>query len=107
MAVQRLSFLSVQFGLVLAGTTLLSAQPNRGAIEGSVADPHYRRHKCGDKHQNEQCRLLSSGSLSAGQPSTLRLRIYFANITAIQVPAAQVIRVDTPRNMMSALKFFW
>ena len=28
MAVQRLSFLSVQFGLVLAGTTLLSAQLN-------------------------------------------------------------------------------
>jgi hypothetical protein len=104
MAVQRLSFLSVQFGLVLAGTTLLSAQLNRGAIEGSVADPHYRRHKCGDKHQHEQCRLLSSGSLSAGQPSTLRLRIYFADI---QVPAAQVIRVDTPRIMMLALNFFW
>jgi hypothetical protein len=31
----------------------------------------------------------------------------FADITAIQVPAAQVIRVDTPRNMMFALKFFW
>lgn len=29
------------------------------------------------------------------------------DITAIEVPAAQVIRVDTPRNMTFALKFFW
>jgi hypothetical protein len=39
MVFRRGIFLSVQFGLVLACTTLLSAQLNRGAIEGSVADP--------------------------------------------------------------------
>lgn len=36
---RRLSFLSLHFGLVLACTTVLSAQLNRGTIEGTVTDP--------------------------------------------------------------------
>lgn len=39
---RRLSFLSLQFGLVLACTTVLSAQLNRGTIEGTVTDPQGR-----------------------------------------------------------------
>src|SRR5207247_11370959 len=39
MALPRVSFLSVQFGLLIACTTVLSAQLNRGAIEGTVTDP--------------------------------------------------------------------
>ncbi len=38
MAFRRLPFFFVQFGLLLGCTTILSAQLNRGAIEGSVTD---------------------------------------------------------------------
>ena len=114
-------FLSVQFGLVLACTTLLSAQLNRGAIEGSVADPQ------GAAMSGVAVTLTSvatnvvtsTKTNSAGYyraealvPGTYRAHFAASgftslDITAIEVPAAQVIRVDTPRNMTFALKFFW
>src|SRR5579864_7704501 len=39
MVFRRLSFLALHFGLLLACATILSAQLNRGVIEGTVTDP--------------------------------------------------------------------
>ena len=109
MTLRRLSFLSVQFGLVLACTTLLSAQLNRGAIEGTVTDPqgaavsgaevaianvetNVETNTKTNSAGYYRAEALVPGSLSRAHFSAKGFATL--EITAIGVPAAQVIRVD-------------
>src|SRR6266568_5236123 len=108
MALPRLSFLSVQLGLLMACTTVLSAQLNRGAIEGSVTDPQgATMSEVAVTIANVATNVVTSTKTnSAGYyraealvPGTYRAHFAakgFASldITAIEVPAAQVIRAD-------------
>lgn len=108
MTLRRLAFLSVQFGLVLACTTLLSAQLNRGAIEGTVTDPQGAAVPGAEvaianveTNVETNTKTNSTGYYRAEAlvPGTYRARFAakgFATleITAIGVQAAQVIRVD-------------
>src|SRR5437660_3793337 len=108
MALPRLSFLSVQFGLLIACTTVLSAQLNRGAIEGTVTDPQGAALSGVDvtitavaTNVMTNTETNSSGYYRAEAlvPGTYRAHFGakgFASldVTAIEVPAAQVIRVD-------------
>ena len=108
MALHRLSFLSAQFGLVLAFTTILSAQLNRGTIEGTVTDPQGAAMSGVevavanvDTNVVTTAKTNSAGYYRAEalMPGTYRAHFVakgFAtlDITAIGVPAAQVVRVD-------------
>jgi hypothetical protein len=107
MALQR-SFLSVQFGLVLVCASLLSAQLNRGAIEGSVADPQGAAMSgvavtitSVATNVVTSTKTNSAGYYRAEALVPGNCRAHFAvrgfsslDITAIEVPAAQVIQVD-------------
>ena len=109
MALPRVSFLSVQFGLLIACTTVLSAQLNRGAIEGTVTDPQGAALSGVDvtitavaTNVMTNTETNSSGYYRAEAlvPGTYRAHFGakgFASldVTAIEVPAAQVIRVNT------------
>ena len=108
MALRRLFLLSVLFGLLLACSTVLSAQLNRGAIEGSVTDPQ------GAAMSGVKVAITSvatnvvttTKTNNAGYyraealvPGTYRANFAASgfrslDLTAIEVPAAQVIRVD-------------
>jgi carboxypeptidase family protein len=108
MALHRLSFLSVQFGLILAFTTLLSGQLNRGTIEGTVTDPQEAALRGVDVSITsvDTNVVTSTKTNSAGYyradalvPGTYRVHFVakgFATLdmTTIEVPAAQDIRVD-------------
>jgi hypothetical protein len=108
MTLRRLSFLSVQFGLVLASTTLLSAQLNRGAIEGTVADPQGAAVPGAEvaianvaTNVETNTKTNSAGYYRAEALVPGTYWAHFAakgfatlEITAIAVPAAQVIRID-------------
>jgi hypothetical protein len=101
-------FLSVQFGFALACTTVLLAQLNRGAIEGTVTDPQGAAISGVNVAITSMDTNVATNTLtnSAGYyraealvPGTYRARFAakgFATLdmTAISVPAAQVIRVD-------------
>ncbi len=116
MALPRLSFLSVQLGLLMACTTVLSAQLNRGAIEGSVTDPQgATMSEVAVTIANVATNVVTSTKTnSAGYyraealvPGTYRAHFAakgFASldITAIEVPAAQVIRADAKLKVGSA-----
>jgi hypothetical protein len=105
---RRLSFLSLHFGLVLACTTVLSAQLNRGTIEGTVTDPQGATLSGVDVSitsvdTNVVKTTTTNGAgyyrAEALVPGTYRANFAakgFAmlDMTAISVPAAQVIRVD-------------
>ncbi|MGA2858888.1 MAG: TonB-dependent receptor [Candidatus Sulfotelmatobacter sp.] len=108
MALRRLSFLSMQFGLLLAFTTVLSAQLNRGVIEGTVTDPQGAAMSgvtvtitglATNVVTNTKTNNAGYYRAEALVPGTYRAH-FAANgftsldITAIEVPAAQVIRVD-------------
>ena len=108
MVFRRGLFLSIQFGLLLAGPTTLLAQLNRGAIEGSVADPQGAAMSgVGVTITSVATNVVTSiKTNSAGYyraealvPGTYRAHFAASgftslDITAIEVPAAQVIRVD-------------
>jgi hypothetical protein len=108
MALPRWSFLSMQFGLLLAFTTVLSAQLNRGAIEGTVTDPQGAAMPgvavtitSIDTNVVTTSKTNSAGyyRVEALVPGTYRARFVASGFTslevsAIEVPAAQVIRVD-------------
>ena len=108
MALPRLSFLSVQFGLLIACTTVLSAQLNRGAIEGTVTEPQGAALSGVDvtitavaTNVMTNTETNSSGYYRAEGLVPGTHRAHFAvkgfaslDITAIEVPAAQVIRAD-------------
>src|SRR5947209_7714023 len=108
MALPRLSFLSVQFGLLIACTTVLLAQLNRGAIEGTVTDPQGAALSGVDvtitavaTNVVTNTKTNSSGYYRAEGLVPGTHRAHFAvkgfaslDITAIEVPAAQVIRAD-------------
>jgi hypothetical protein len=108
MALRRLSFLFIQFGLLLACTTVLSAQLNRGAIEGSVTDPQAAAMSGVEVTITsvETNGVTTTKTNNAGYyraeglvPGTYRAHLAASgftslDITAIEVPAAQVIRVD-------------
>ena len=108
MALRRLSFLSVQFGLLMACATVLSAQLNRGTIEGSVADPQGAAMSgVAVTITNVATNVVTTTKTNnAGyyRAEALVPGVYQAHfatigftsldITAIEVPAAQVIRVD-------------
>src|SRR5438552_930330 len=116
MALPRLSFLSVRFGLLLACSTVLSAQLNRGAIEGSVTDPQGAAMSgvAVTITSVETGVVTTTKTNGAGYyraealvPGTYRARFEakgFAllDITAIEVPAAQVIRADAKLKVGSA-----
>lgn len=109
MAIRRLFFLSLHVPLLLACTTILPAQLNRGAIEGSVTDPQ------GALISGVNVTITSVATnvvtttrtndagyyrAEALVPGTYRARFAASgftslDITAIEVPAAQVIRVNT------------
>src|SRR5208337_904001 len=108
MALRRLSFLSMQFGLLLAFTTVLSAQLNRGVIEGTVTDPQGAAMSgvtvtitglATNVVTNTKTNNAGYYRAEALVPGSYRAH-FAANgftsldITAIEVPAAQVIRVD-------------
>src|SRR5215472_4130357 len=108
MALQRLSFLSRQFCLILASATVLSAQLNRGAIEGTVTDQQ------GAEMSGVQVTITgvetgvetNSKTNSAGYyrvegllPGAYRAHFVangFASldVTTIEVPAAQIVRIN-------------
>jgi hypothetical protein len=108
MALRRLSFLSLQFGLVLACTTVLSAQLNRGTIEGTVTDQQAAAVSgvdvtitSVDTNVATTTKTNSAGYYRAEALVPGTYRAHFAakgfatlDITGIGVPAAQVIRVD-------------
>jgi len=108
MALRRLSFLSAHFGLLLACTTVLLAQLNRGAIEGTVTDPQGAALSGVDvtitavaTNVVTNTKTNSSGYYRAEGLVPGTHRAHFAvkgfaslDITAIEVPAAQVIRAD-------------
>jgi hypothetical protein len=108
MALRRLSLLSLQFGLVLACTTVLSAQLNRGTIDGTVTDQQAAAVSgvdvtitSVDTNVATTTKTNSAGYYRAEAlvPGTYRAHFVakgFAtlDITGIGVPAAQVIRVD-------------
>jgi hypothetical protein len=108
MALRWLCFLSVQVGLVLACATLLPAQLNRGTIEGTVTDPQ------GAAMSGVTVNVTSVATNVVTTTKTNDAGYYRAealvpgtyhahfvatgftslDITAIEVPAAQVIRVN-------------
>src|SRR5579864_1088089 len=108
MAFQRLSFFSAQFCLILASATLVSAQLNRGAIEGTVTDQQ------GAEMSGVQVTITgvetgvetNTKTNSAGYyraegllPGPYQAHFVangFASldVTTIEVPAAQVVRVN-------------
>jgi Carboxypeptidase regulatory-like domain/TonB dependent receptor len=108
MILQRLSFLALHLGLLLACTSVLSAQLNRGAIEGTVTDPQGAAVPGVDvtvtalsTNVKNTTKTNSAGyyRVEALVPGTYQARCLakgFAalEITAIEVPSAQVIRVD-------------
>ena len=108
MALRRLSFLSAHFGLLLACTTVLLAQLNRGAIEGTVTDPQGAALSGVDvtitaiaTNVVTNTKTNSSGYYRAEGLVPGTHRAHFAvkgfaslDVTAIEVPAAQVIRAD-------------
>src|SRR5207247_9536769 len=109
MALPRVSFLSVQFGMVIATRTVLRAQLNRGAIEGTVTEPQGGALSGVDvtitavaTNVMTNTETNSSGYYRAEAlvPGTYRAHFgakVFASldVTAIEAPAAQVIRVTT------------
>jgi hypothetical protein len=108
MALQRLSSLAAHLGVVLACATLLSAQLNRGTIEGTVTDPQGAAMAgvsvtITSVETNVATTIKTNGAgyyrAEALVPGTYRAHFVAAgftslDITAIEVPAAQVIRVD-------------
>src|SRR5437773_757000 len=108
MALPRLSFLSVQFGLLMACTMVLSAQLHRGAIEGSVTDPQGATVSgvavtitSVDTNVVTTTKTNSAGYYRAEAllPGAYRANFVasgFASldVTAVQVPAAQVVRIN-------------
>jgi hypothetical protein len=108
MAFQRLSFFSAQFCLILASATLVSAQLNRGEIEGTVTDQQ------GAEMSGVQVTITgvetgvqtNTKTNSAGYyraegllPGPYQAHFVangFASldVTTIEVPAAQVVRVN-------------
>jgi hypothetical protein len=108
MTLQRLSFFSVQFGLVLAYTTVLWAQLNRGAVEGTVTDPQGAAMSHVDvtvtnveTNLSTPAKTNSAGYYRAEALVPGAYRAHFVakgfttlDMTGITVPAAQVIRVD-------------
>jgi Carboxypeptidase regulatory-like domain/TonB dependent receptor len=108
MAIRRLAFLCVQFGFLLACTSLIFAQLNRGAIEGTVTDPQGAAVVAVevtvtalDTGVTTRTQTNSAGyyRVEALVPGTYRAH-YTARgftsveVTAIEVPAAQVVRVN-------------
>ncbi len=108
MALQRLSSLAAHLGFVLACTTLLSAQLNRGTIDGTVTDPQ-REAMSGvsvtvtsvDTNVTTTTKTNGAGyyRVEALVPGIYRAHFVAVgftslDITSIEVPAAQVIRVD-------------
>lgn len=109
MVLRWLSFLALQFALLLACTTVLPAQLNRGAIEGGVTDPQgaavsgvkvtitsvstnvVTTTKTNDAG-NYRVEALVPGSYRAHFPASGFTSL---DVTAIEVPAAQVVRVNT------------
>jgi len=109
-------FLSVQFGLLLACPTTALAQLNRGAIEGIVTDPQ------GAVVAGVKITITAVATNVVATITTNNVGYYRAealvpgpyrahftasgftsvDITAIEVPAAQVIRVDTKLKVGSA-----
>ena len=109
MAFQRhFSFLSLQLGLVLTCATLLPAQLNRGAIEGTVSDPQGAAVTGVEvtvtalaTNVTTTTKTNSAGYYRAEAlvPGAYRARFVAKgftslDMTTIQVSAAQVIRVD-------------
>src|SRR5206468_7355886 len=108
MCFQRFSSLCAQLGLILVCTTVVSAQLNRGTIEGTVTDPQ------GAAMPGVQVTItgVDTGTTattktnSAGyyRAEALLPGAYRANfvasgfasldVTAVQVPAAQVVRIN-------------
>ena len=115
MALRRLFLLSVQFGLLLACSTVLSAQLNRGTIEGTVTDQQGAAMSGVEVTvANVATNVVTSTKTNdAGYyraealvPGTYRAHFAahgFASLdmTGIEVPAAQVIRVNTKLNVGS------
>ena len=109
MALRRLFLFSVQFGFLLACSTVLSAQLNRGTIEGTVTDPQ------GTAMFGVEVTVVNVATNVATSTKTNdagyyraealvpgTYRVHFAargftslDMTGIEVPAAQVIRVNT------------
>ena len=108
MALRRLSFLALHFGLLLSFTSALSAQLNRGAIEGTVTDPQGAAVPGVEvtitalaTNVTSTTKTNSAGYYRAEALVPGGYRAHFTGkgfasleITAIEVPAAQVIRVD-------------
>jgi hypothetical protein len=108
MVLRRWSFLALHLGLFLACSTILSAQLNRGVIEGTVTDAQGAAVPGVEvtvtalaTNVTNTTKTNSAGYYRAEAlvPGTYRARFAasgFASleITAIDVPAAQVIRVD-------------
>lgn len=108
MVLWRLSFLFAQFGLVLACATLLSAQLNRGAIEGTVIDPQGAAMSgvevtisSVDTGVQTTMKTNSAGYYRAEALVPGNYRAHFVasgftslDVTTIEVPAAQVVRVN-------------
>ncbi len=108
MVFPRLSFLLTQLGLVLVCTSLVCAQLNRGTIEGTVTDPQGAAMSgvavtvtSVDTSVATTTKTNSAGYYRAEALVPGNYRVHFVahgftslDITAIEVPAAQVIRVD-------------
>ena len=108
MALQRLSFLSVRFCLILALATFSLAQLNRGAIEGTVTDPQGAIMSGVEvtitNVETSVTTTTKTNSVGYYRAEALLPGIYGAHfvasgfssldVTTIRVPAAQVIRVD-------------
>src|SRR6266699_2376254 len=108
MALRRLSFLSAHFGLLLACTAVLLAQLNRGAIEGTVTDPQgaalsgvdvtitaVATNVVTNTKTNSSGYYRAEGLVPGTHHAHIPVKgVASLDITAIEVPAAQVIRAD-------------
>lgn len=108
MTLRRWTLLSVQFGLLLACTAVSFAQLNRGAIEGTVLDPQGAavsgvgiRITGLETNVSTNIESNSAGYYRAEGLMPGSYRVHFTakgftslDVTSVEVPAAQVIRVD-------------
>ena len=108
MALRRLCFLSAHFGVVLASATFLSAQLNRGTVEGTVTDPQgaavpgvevtvtaLATNVTNTTKTNNAGYYRAEALVPGAYQARFKAKGFASlEITAIDVPSAQVIRVD-------------
>ncbi|MGA8214256.1 MAG: TonB-dependent receptor [Candidatus Sulfotelmatobacter sp.] len=109
MALRRLFVFSVQFGLLLACSTVLSAQLNRGTIEGTVTDQqgaaisgvevtaiNFATNVVTSTKTNDAGYYRAEALVPGTYRAHFAARGFTSlDMTGIEVPAAQVIRVNT------------